>query len=96
MRCIAGSRIWARGDSPIVATGAPEAFRARAIARLRGPSSRVEELLDVITARREAARLADLERRLERRDLIEIAPEERDPRTPRDPGRESSDARFAR
>jgi len=52
----------------------------------------VEELLRVIAARRQAARLADLEGGLKRGDLVEVASEERDARSARDLSRESPHA----
>ena len=51
----------------------------------------VEELLHMVAARGEAAGLADLERRLERRDLVEPAPQEGDAVAGGDTLREASD-----
>src|SRR5207244_12185599 len=55
----------------------------------------MEELLGVVAARRKTTRLADLERGLERGDLVEIAAEERHESLVRDPSRESSNAGLA-
>src|SRR3989442_12486412 len=55
----------------------------------------MEELLGVVAARRKTTRLADLERGLERGDLVEIAAEERHTSLVRDPSRESSNAGLA-